>query len=137
MKESPTSVKELGTVLVVDDDSSFLRAVGRLVRSIGFDAQTFERPALLLKVPMPKSNACLLLDVHMPELNGVELYEMLAAAGQALPVIMMTGRNDPATRQLLRRTNAVAVLSKPFDQAVLVEAISLALASELGHDGQN
>ena len=130
-------MKERTTVLVVDDDASFLRALGRLVRAVGFDAQTFERPTLLLRFPMPKSNACLLLDVHMPELNGVELCEMLAGAGKALPVIMMTGRNDHHTQQLLRRTNAVAVLSKPFDQAVLLEAISLALGSQRRPDGPN
>ena len=137
MKEIPATVNERSTVLVVDDDSRFLSALGRLVRSVGFDAQTFERPTQLLEYPIPKNNTCLLLDVHMPEMNGVELYEMLAIAGRAPPLIMMTGRDDLHTRQLLRRTKAVAVLSKPFDPALLLQAISRALALDRSREVQN
>jgi two-component system response regulator FixJ len=137
MEEIPATMTERSTVLVVDDDSRFLRALGRLVRSIGFDAHIFERPKQLLDYPIPKNNTCLLLDVDMPEMNGVELYEMLAIAGRAPPLIMMTGRDDLHTRQLLRRTKAVAVLSKPFDQTLLLQAISRALASNRSREGQN
>lgn len=73
-------------------------------------------------------NVCLLLDVHMPEMNGVQLYEMLAVARHDLPVIMMTGRNDAQTRHLLQRVSAVAVLIKPFDDSLLLDAIFRALA---------
>ena len=135
MKER-TQSKESRTVLVVDDDSRFLRALGRLIRSAGVNALTFDRPAHLLASEVPKTNVCLLLDVHLPEMNGVQLYEMLAVARHDLPVIMMTGCDDSHTRHLLQRVNAVAILIKPFDEAVLFDAIFRALALSRGFGAQ-
>ncbi|HXM28836.1 MAG TPA: response regulator [Chthoniobacterales bacterium] len=126
--------KEPRTVLVVDDDSRLLRSIARLIRSAGVNALTFDRPAHLLASEVPETNACLLLDVHMPEMNGVQLYEMLAVTRHDLPVIMMTGRDDTQTRHLLQRVSAVAVLIKPFDESLLLDAISRALA--LSRNGQ-
>jgi two-component system response regulator FixJ len=126
--KAPAQSKEPRTVLVVDDDSRLLRALARLIRSVGVNALTFERPTCLLASEVPKTNVCLLLDVHMPEMNGVQLYEMLAVARQDLPVIMMTGRDDAQTRHLLQRVSAVAVLIKPFDESLLLDAIFRALA---------
>src|SRR5580700_6220206 len=116
--KAPTQSEEPRTVLVVDDDSRLLGALGRLIRSAGVNALTFDRPAHLLASEVPKTNVCLLLDVHLPEMNGVQLYEMLAVARHDLPVIMMTGCDDSHTRHLLQRVNAVAILIKPFDEAV-------------------
>ena len=126
--------KEPRTVLVVDDDSRLLRSIARLIRSADVNALTFDRPAHLLASEVPETNACLLLDVHMPEMNGVQLYEMLAVTRHDLPVIMMTGRDDTQTRHLLQRVSAVAVLIKPFDESLLLDAISRALA--LSRNGQ-
>jgi two-component system, LuxR family, response regulator FixJ len=116
------------TVLVVDDDSRLLRALATLIRAAGVNALTFERPADLLAAEVPATDVCLLLDVHMPEMNGVQLYETLTAARPDLPVIMMTGRDDAQTRHLLQRVSTVAVLNKPFDEALLFDAIFRALA---------
>jgi two-component system response regulator FixJ len=123
-----TQNKERRTVLVVDDDSRLLRSLATLIRSAGVNALTFERPAHLLAAEVPETDACLLLDVHMPEMNGVQLYETLTAGRPALPLIMMTGRNDAQTRHLLQRVSTVAVLNKPFDEALLFDAIFRALA---------
>jgi two-component system, LuxR family, response regulator FixJ len=119
---------------VVDDDSRFLSAVARLIRSAGVNALTFDRPSHLLAFEVPKTNVCLLLDVHMPEMNGVQLYEMLTAARSDLPVILMTGRDDAQTRRLLQCVSAVAVLTKPLDESLLLDVIFRALA--LSRDGQ-
>jgi two-component system, LuxR family, response regulator FixJ len=136
MKER-TQSKESRTVLVVDDDSRFLRALGRLIRSAGVNALTFDRPAHLLASEVPKTNVCLLLDVHLPEMNGKQLYEMLTVARHDLPVIMMTGCDDSHTRHLLQRVSAVAVLIKPFDETLLLDAIfrALALSGTFGGQG--
>ena len=123
-----TQNKERRTVLVVDGDSRLLRSPATLIRSAGVNALTFERPAHLLTAKVPETDVCLLLDVHMPEMNGVELYETLTAGRPELPVIMMTGRDDAQTRHLLQRVSTVAVLNKPFDQALLFDAIFRALA---------
>ena len=131
-----TQSEEPRTVLVVDDDSRLLRSLARLIRSAEVNALTFERPAHLLASEVPKTNACLLLDVHLPEMNGVQLYEKLAVARLDLPVIMMTGRDDPQTRHLLERVSAVAVLIKPFDESLLLDAIFRALALSRRFGGQ-
>jgi FixJ family two-component response regulator len=65
---------------MVDDDSRLLRALARLIRSAGVMVLTFDRPAHLLASEVPKTNVCLLLDVRLPEMNGVQLYKMLAIA---------------------------------------------------------
>ena len=116
------------TVLVVDDDPSVLRSLGRLIRSAGFNAETFEHPGLLLQSKIPKANACLLLDVYMPEMNGVELSARLVSAGCNLPRIMITARDDEETWHLLEGLKAVGILHKPFDEALLLDAIGRAVA---------
>lgn len=116
------------TVVIVDDDLSVLRAVARLLRADGFEVLTFERPGLILAADIPKSDACLILDVHLPEMNGVTLYETLAEAGCRLPVVMITGQDDTQTRRLVERLSAVEVLFKPFDDTVLLEVISRAFS---------
>jgi two-component system response regulator FixJ len=131
-----TQSEEPRTVLVVDDDSRLLRSLARLIRSADVNALTFERPAHLLASGVPKTNVCLLLDVHLPEMNGVKLYEKLAVARHDLPVIMMTGRDDAQTRHLLERVSAVAVLIKPFDESLLLDAIFRALALSRTFGGQ-
>jgi two-component system, LuxR family, response regulator FixJ len=124
------------TVLVVDDDLRLLRSLALLIRSAGFNALTFDRPVHLLASELPKTDVCLLLDVQMSEMNGVELYETLAVDRPDLPVIMMTGRDDAQTRQLLQRVSVVAVLNKPFDEALLFDAIFRALALSRKLDGK-
>jgi FixJ family two-component response regulator len=116
-------------LILVEDDPSVLRALRRLMLSAGFRVLTFDRPYAVLDSELPKTEACLIVDVHLPEMNGAQLCETLAAAGCQLPVIMITGQLDRATRELTRRAKAVAVLFKPFTRESLLEAISEALAA--------
>jgi FixJ family two-component response regulator len=116
-------------LILVEDDSSVLRALRRLMLSAGFRVMAFDRPRAVLDSELPKTDACLLVDVHLPEMNGVQLCESLAASGCQLPVIMMTGHLDHATRELTQRAKAITVLFKPFSRDSLLEAISEALAA--------
>lgn len=116
-------------LIVVEDDLSVLRALRRLMLSAGFQVMAFDRPRAVLDSELPKTDACLVIDVHLPEMNGVQLCETLAAAGCQLPVIMITGHIDQATRELVRRAKAVALLFKPFTRDSLLEAITAALAA--------
>jgi FixJ family two-component response regulator len=116
------------TILLVDDDPSFLPAIARLIRSAGFKVSSFDRPSALLASNIPNTNACMLVDVHMPEMNGVELCERLVESGRGLPTIMITGRNDAETRRLIALARPVAALFKPVDEGALLEAINRALA---------
>jgi len=116
-------------LILVEDDSSVLRAMRRMMLSAGFQVMAFDRPRAVLDIELPKTDACLVVDVHLPEMNGVQLCESLAASGCHLPIIMITGNIDQATRELVQRAKAVAVLLKPFTRASLLEAIAVALAA--------
>jgi FixJ family two-component response regulator len=114
-------------VILVEDDPSVLRALRRLMVSSGYEVWAFSRPSELLAVAIPDSNACLIFDVHVPEMNGVQLYETLAASGCRLPVIFITAHADDGTLLMISRVSAVAVLIKPFSREALLEAITKAL----------
>jgi len=116
-------------LILVEDDPSVLRALRRLMISAGFQVLTFDRPHAVLDSELPKTEACLIVDVHLPEMNGALLCETLAASGCRLPVIMITGHLDHATRELTQRAKATAVLFKPFSRDSLLAAISEAFAA--------
>jgi two-component system, LuxR family, response regulator FixJ len=115
-------------VILVEDDASVLRALRRLMISFGYHVCAFTRPSELQAVAIPESNACLMFDVHLPEMDGVELYETLHASGCRLPVIIITAHADDGTLLKISRINAVAVLIKPFSRDVLIEALTKAFA---------
>jgi FixJ family two-component response regulator len=121
------AAKGTSTVLIVDDDAAILRALGRLLRSAGYAVRTFDRPACVLAEEIPLAPACLVIDVHLPEMDGVALLEKLRASGCRLPAIFITGRSDRATLDLLRRVDAAEVLYKPFDASLLLGALTRAL----------
>ena len=118
-------------IIVIDDDPSIVRALRRLVSGAGFEVLTFDRPSTLLKSDLPKTGACLIVDIDLPEMNGVQLYETLAASGCRLPVIFITGHTDDATRRLADDAHPIALLIKPFGRDLLVNSIQSALLA--GH----
>jgi FixJ family two-component response regulator len=116
------------TVLIVDDDPSLLRALNRLLSASGFDVKTFVSPAELLASEIPKGNACMVADIGLPEMTGIEMCDVLKASGRGLPTILITGRTDARIRSLAAESDAVAVLFKPFDEQPLLDAIGRAVA---------
>ena len=120
------------TIIAVDDDPSILRALRRLLSGAGFDVLTFDRPSALLKSDLPKAGACLVVDIDLPEMNGVELCATLAASGCKLPVILITAHTDEETRRLADSAHPVALLIKPFGRQLLVESINSALVAGQG-----
>jgi FixJ family two-component response regulator len=129
----PVSATKPGSVIIVEDDRTVLNALATLVRSMGFKVRTFDRPSTLLEKRMPSNNACLLIDIYLPEMNGIELCERLAESGQALPTIFITGRKDEPTQRLVRDSRAIAVLFKPIDERPLLETITRAIARSRPH----
>lgn len=105
------------------------RSLERMLRVQGFTVLSFGRPSLLLADEIPDSGACLVIDVHLPEMNGVQLLERMRASGCKLRAILITGRDDWETQQLIERAGAVTVLQKPFHADRLVEAISRAITT--------
>jgi len=75
-----------------------------------------------------RSNACMVVDIDMPEMTGIEMCEALKGLGRGLPAILITGRTDGRTRSIAAQSDAVAVLFKPFDEEPLLDAIGRALA---------
>jgi CheY-like chemotaxis protein len=119
---------EAATVVVVDDDPSVLRALSRLIQAAGFRVLTFDRPSALLASAIPRVNACMVVDINLPEMDGIELCSALEASGRGLPAILITGRNDLATQRLIEKTQVVAALFKPVDERTLFDAIACAIA---------
>ncbi len=115
------------TIHVVDDDASTRRALGRLIAALGFGVETFESAQAFLDSAKIESDDCLLVDIHMPGMNGIEMCRKLEESGRQQPTILMTAHKDAGTRMLAASVHPVAMLYKPFDEGALVKAISAAL----------
>ena len=112
---------------MVDDDASVRRALRTQLQILGFNVLDFQSAEELLASEFPTGDACLLLDVYMPGMNGVELCRSLVASGRHLPTILISGRDDQQTMQMMREANPIASLLKPFDEKNLLRAIRKAL----------
>jgi FixJ family two-component response regulator len=119
--------KSAATVIVVDDDASIRRALRSQLQILGFHVLLFQSAEELQISELPTDNACLLLDVYMPGMNGIELCQSLSASGRHLPTILMSGRDDEETRKIMRLAKPIVGLFKPFDQKTLLQAIRKAL----------
>jgi FixJ family two-component response regulator len=117
-------------VYVVDDEVDVLRALSRLLRSDGLAVRTFEEaPAFLAQVE-PGSVGCVLLDLSMPELDGLAVQRMLAEKGCTLPVVFLSGNADAVASASAMQQGAVDFLSKPVDADELLRAVHAALAAD-------
>jgi FixJ family two-component response regulator len=115
------------TVLVIDDDPSVLKSLARLLCSIELNVATFATPEEFLSQFEPGIHGCLVIDFAMPNLNGLELQQELAARGNELPVIFLTGHGDiPMSVQAMKQ-GAVDFLTKPVHDHDLIEAIHAAI----------
>ncbi len=119
---TPTS-----TVFVVDDDASLRTAVRRLLGSVGLPCETFGSAAEFLKRVEQGVSGCILLDVRMPGPSGMDLQRMLTAAGHDLPIIFVTGHADVPLTVRAMKAGALEVLTKPFEDQVLLDAVYQAL----------
>ncbi|HNE17462.1 MAG TPA: response regulator [Rhodocyclaceae bacterium] len=115
-------------VYVVDDDLSVREAVCSLIRSVGLRVETFPSAAAFLAAPRDDGPACLILDVRMPGLSGLELQTELHRRGTSLPIIFVTGHGDIPMAVHTIKKGAVEFLSKPFRDEDLLAAIDVALA---------
>jgi FixJ family two-component response regulator len=122
--------KSTATVVVVDDDASIRRALRRQLQILGFDVLDFESAEEFLTSDIPNGDACLLLDVYMPGMTGIELCKKMTEARRPLPTILISGRDDPQTRKLMREAKPIASLIKPFDEKNLLRAIRKALPNQ-------
>ena len=117
------------TICILDDDASVLKAMRRLLRSAGLPVLVFKEAHAFLQHAESKSMALAILDVCMPEINGLEVQRKLLEMAPSIPVIMMTGRDAPAMRSVALAQGATAFFAKPFADEALLEAIRQALGA--------
>jgi len=118
------------TIFIVDDDASFLRAVARLLRGSGFVVKNFTSAAEFLAWPELDVPGCVLVDLQMPGVSGLDLQEALAKAGHRLPVIFLSGHGDIPTTVRAMRRGAEDFLTKRVPKEQLLEAVKRALARD-------
>ena len=116
-------------VAIVDDDDSMRSALQGLLRSAEFPAQSFASAEEFLKSGQQRQIACLIADIRMPGMSGLELQAQLNAERCRIPIIFITAHGDEKMRLQARREGAVEFLSKPFDNEVLHDGVRAALES--------
>jgi len=111
------------TVFIVDDDASIRGALKRLLRSVGYHAETFESAEEFLDSISRWTEGCLVLDIRLPGMTGLDLQERLSLTGKRYPVIFMTAHDNPEWQERANKTGAIAYLKKPFREQALLDAI--------------
>jgi FixJ family two-component response regulator len=124
-KSQPVTVP---LISIVDDDSSLVDAIVSLLQSIGYEAEGFLSPAEFLQSPRLLDADCLILDVRMPAIGGLELQQRLAAMNHQIPIIFVTSYDSDEVRNQAFQAGAVGFLSKPFSQESLFQSVRGALA---------
>jgi FixJ family two-component response regulator len=115
------------TVFIVDDDKSVRRSLSRLLRAEGFTTESFECASAYLARDRYDGNGCMLLDVNMPDMSGMQLQKQLNALGNNLPVIFLTGHGDIAMSVQAMKLGALDFLTKPVDESDLIKVVRQAL----------
>ena len=123
-------------VHIVDDEDAIRRSASFMLKTSGFDVLSYPSGVAFLKAIGPDAPGCVLLDVRMPEMDGLEVQQAMADRGIAMPVIVLTGHGDVTIAVRAMKGGAVDFIEKPFEKAVLLEAIAAAfdqIAQANGH----
>jgi len=120
-------------ISVVDDDESVRKSTRLLIESFGFRAATLESAQRFLSSDKLLDSSCLVVDVQMPGMNGLQLQSELAVAGRRVPIIFITAYDDTESRRRAMQAGAVAFLPKPFTDEQLLQTIHSALGHEKGN----
>jgi len=130
LDDEPRAARNL--ISVIDDDESVRRTTTRLIETFGFRAAAFESAESFLRSGQLDCSLCLIVDVRMPGMNGVELQSQLATTGYRIPIIFVTAYDDKESRRRAMQAGAVAFLAKPFGDEQLLHWIRSALRQEKG-----
>ena len=121
-------------VFIVDDDESVCRALRRLIKSVGHNVRTFTSAKDFLNQGCQNVPGCLILDVRMPGMDGLELQERLVDSGSKMPIILMSAHEDISTREQGLRAGAIAFCQKPFEDQVVIEKVNSVLSRFINKD---
>jgi FixJ family two-component response regulator len=117
------------SICLLDDDHSMLKALDRLLKSDGFNVEKYSEPAAFLSNVGTSSCRVAILDVWMPDMNGLEVQAVLRKDSPETRIIFISGRDDPSVRQTALEAGAFGFLSKPFDDEVLLQLVRKAVTS--------
>jgi len=123
-------VIETALISIVDDDESIREAIQSLLGSVGFKAKTFASAEQFLQSDQIENTACLILDVRMPGMSGLELQRRLMATQCHIPIVFVTAHGDEEVRSRALQEGAVEFLLKPFSEEALLNAIQAALHAQ-------
>jgi FixJ family two-component response regulator len=115
-------------VSIVDDDQAFGDSMRRLLRSLDYSVAVFPSGAQFLASPQLAATACVIADIHMPEMTGAELYEHLIERGHAIPTILVTAYPDDRVRERMLNRGVECYLRKPLEEAALIDCLRSAVA---------
>ena len=118
---------DLPLVHLVDDDGAIRRSAGFMLKTSGYQVKSYESGVELLKSPAELSQGCILLDIRMPGMDGLEVQQALRDKGVTLPVIIMTGHGDVTLAVRAMKAGAIDFIEKPFEKATLLGAIEQGL----------
>jgi FixJ family two-component response regulator len=127
---SPLGVNGCNSIWLLDDDASMLRALGRLLNSAGFSVEKFDDPAAFLARLKQAICRVAVLDVWMPDMNGLEVQACLRQDSPETRIIFISGRDDPSVRQAALDAGAFAFFAKPFEDELLMKVIHEALEGQ-------
>ena len=122
-------------IAIVDDDESVREAATNLFRSMGLTVVSFSSAEEFLRSTDVERTSCLVLDVQMPGMGGLDLQRQLAASGREIPIVFVTAYPDPAVRDKALKSGAICFLTKPFDEGDLLDGLNTALSSGDHTDG--
>ena len=120
-------MSNIPVISIIDDDESVRAATNRLVRSLGFIALTFASADEFLRSPRLHDTSCVIADVQMPGMSGIELQSILIATGKNMPIIFITAFPDEGIRARALKAGAIGFLRKPFEGSTLIQCIDDAL----------
>lgn len=120
-------VEERRVVAIVDDEKAVCRAIGRLVTSAGFKSEIFSSAEEFLRSCRERQPDCLILDLSLPGMSGLELQQQLATDRCRTPIVVVSADDDPLSRSQVLQGGAVAFLGKPFDDEALLQAVHSAM----------
>lgn len=114
------------TIGIVDDDKDFRETLGELLSSIGYRTELFSSASELVRTADTTQAACLLVDLHLPDMTGLELARRLSATGHTVPIVFMTGAHDVDLHDQVWKLGCAGLLQKPFFPSELLETLSRA-----------
>ena len=121
------ATRALETVIVIEDDESMRSALARLIRSVGLRVQTFSSAQEFLGSPLPEGPSCMVLDIRLPGMSGLQLQETLERTHLSIPIIFITGHGDVPMSVQAMKAGAVDFLQKPVNDQQLLDAVQRAL----------